>query len=168
MRNFYLNKILKAIIGILLIIKGSMFIKLMYFTFLEIINRRIYTNISYSDYIYDPMEFVFTGLFIILFGAILISPHHLLHKLLISFSLIMPTYFIILFGCHTIDNFWFNFSLDFFNKIFIYVGMFSSSILMCHYNDLDWRDEIKKRFKISLIIGIILGIVIFGFNNNGY
>lgn len=161
MKKKNILKTLKIILGILLIFKGFEFINQAYYIILEIFEERKYINISYQSTIMDPNEFLFIGLYIILFGAILIYNCKLFLKLLIGYCLMVTTYFTAFFVCNTLNQFWLNFSLDFFNKIFIYTGMFYLTILMCNNFNFDWKKEIYKNYRISLIIGIILSITFY-------
>ncbi len=166
MKKKNILKTLKIILGILLIFKGFEFINQAHYIILDIFEERKYTNISYQSTVMDLNEFLFVGLYIILFGAILIYNCKLILKLLIGYCLMVTTYFTAFFVCNTLNQFWLNFSLDFFNKIFIFIGMFYLAILMCKNSNFDWKKEIYKNYKISIFIGSFLAVTYFVWRGN--
>lgn len=161
MKKIFFYKALKVLLGLGLIIKGIEFIKITCNLFYEMNIYRANPPISCFYYIENPIDYLLPGLYIVLLGMILIYCFSLLVKVLISYSLIMPFYFLSYFVLFSTFYFSINISAVFFHKIFIFLGMFFSTILICHFNDFDWRNQIKNSFKIALIIGIILAIVHF-------
>ncbi len=161
MNKIFFYKTLKILLGVGLIIKGIEFIKITCNLFHEMNIDRANPNVSCFYYIENPIDYLLPGLYILLLGVILIYCFPLFLKIIIAYNLIMTIYFLSYFVLFSIFYFSINISADFFHKIFIFSGMFFSTILICRFNDFDWRNQIKNSCKIALIIGIILAFVQF-------
>jgi hypothetical protein len=161
MEKIFFYKTLKALLGLGLIIKGIEFIDMSYNTFQENNNYKPSPNISAFHYYVNPTEFLLPGLYILLIGMIFIYCVPFLLKILVGYSVVMPAYFLFYFVLFSIYDSSINIYLDFVDKMFVFLGMIFSTILICHFNNFDWRNQIINSYKIALIIGVLYAIINF-------
>ncbi len=161
MINEKIQKVLKRLIGLLLIIKSYDFITIAIDLYKQIDENKKHAYICTFVGTESPTNFLFPGLYILLFGITLIYYFPILLKTLIYYSLILPVHFLLYFVLFSIVTLDINISLDFFNKIFLFLGMSYSIILISNFNNFDWKNQIKNNYKFPLIIGIIYALAEF-------
>jgi len=149
--------IARVIIGFCLVFLG-----------LKCINDSVYTYIESSS-LTDTLQSnnlnlelsVIIGIYLILFGIILIKKTNAFIKILIGYSLITPTFYLFYFLLFSAYTFYFNISVDFISRLFAFSGMFFCMTLICDLNNFNYKKHLKSLYKVYLIIGAVLGLIKF-------
>jgi hypothetical protein len=111
--------------------------------------------------IINPNIHIFFGIFFMLVSLFLITKRNVFLTISILFSLSLLSYEITHLVLFSFFKLQFDISFDFFNNVFVFLGMLFSSIIICVYNNFDWKNQIVIKYKYSVLFGNVLGIIEF-------
>ncbi|WP_163408518.1 hypothetical protein [Flavobacterium ajazii] len=109
----------------------------------------------------NPNIHLFIGIYFILLGFFFLKELKLTLTLTINYCVSLLVYIIAYSLIFSIFQFDLSISLDFFSNIFIFLGMLFSTIIICYFNNFDWKSKLEAKYKYSIAIGVILGLIEF-------